>query len=326
MTLATFNIHDTSCILDKSLIQITKSHRLAIIPNKPEIFLAKYLIKNLFFLVVEKFSSDDFNINMHEKRVYSQNGEDGIIEFIFSKIGTTNKFSVEFGVGDGFECNTVYLLEKKKWKGLMMDYGADQQIHLNTVVKKAWSDRNGGFVNNARRGFKFIRKMITRSKRSAGFRRNVKLEKVTAENIQQLFQKYNVPKSFDLLSIDIDYNDYWVWKAITDYSPRVVVIEYNSSVPPTESRVVPYDPNAVWDGTNYFGASLLALRNLGLSKGYTLVGCDSRGINAFFVKSDLIKGLQINNIDQLYRPPQYGQLVDGIHIGHPPSDKKMIEI
>ncbi len=273
-----------------------------------------------------KSNENNFNINLHEKKIYSQNGEDGIIEFIFSVIGVTNKFSVEFGVGDGFECNTIYLLEKKKWKGLMMDYGAEQQIHLNTVMKKAWSSRNGGLANNVKRGFKFIRKIIKRSKRSIEFSRNVKIEKITAENIQQLFQKYNVPNDFDLLSIDIDYNDYWVWKAITDYSPRLVVIEYNSSIPPTESRVVPYNPDASWDGTNYFGASLLALRNLGLSKGYTLVGCDSRGVNAFFVKSDLIKRIKINDIDQLYRSPQYGQLVNNVHIGHPPSDKKMIEI
>jgi len=59
----------------------------------------------------------DFDINLHEKKIYSQNGEDGIIEFIFSKIGTTNKFSVEFGVGNGYECNTVYLLEKKRLEG-----------------------------------------------------------------------------------------------------------------------------------------------------------------------------------------------------------------
>lgn len=271
-------------------------------------------------------SDDNFDINLHEKKIYSQNGEDGIIEFIFSKIGTTNKFSVEFGVGDGFECNTVYLLEKKGWKGLMMDYGADQQIQWENVMKKAWSNRKLGLVSGLQRDLRFLKKILKRSGRSAHFRRDVKTEKVTAENIQQLFQKYNVPKNFDLLSIDIDYNDYWVWKAITDYSPRVVIIEYNSSIPPTESRVVPYDANASWDGTNYFGASLLALRNLGLSKGYTLIGCDSMGVNSFFCKSELVDGMKINDIDQLYRPPKYGQIINGEPIGHPPSSKKMIEI
>ena len=94
-----------------------------------------------------------FDINSNEKKIYSQNGEDGILEYIFSKVGTTNKFSVEFGVGNGFECNTVYLLEKKGWKGLMMDYGADQELNWNDVIKKAWSYRNSGIINNIKKYF-----------------------------------------------------------------------------------------------------------------------------------------------------------------------------
>jgi hypothetical protein len=272
--------------------------------------------------------SDDyeFDINQHERKIYSQNGEDGIIEYIFSKIGTTNKFCVEFGVGNGFECNTVHLLEKKGWKGLMMDYGADQEIQWDGVIKKAWSNRNLGLLYNIRKDARFLKKVLSHTKRSQRFQRDVKMEKVTAENIQDLFKKYNVPKDFDLLSIDIDFNDYWVWKSIVDYSPRVVVIEYNSSIPPTESKVVPYNPDARWDGTNYFGASLLALRNLGLAKGYTLIGCDSFGVNAFFCKNELVQGFKIKNIQELYRPPKYGEIVNGLHIGHPPSDKKMVEI
>ncbi len=271
-------------------------------------------------------NKNDFAINLYEKKIFSQNGEDGILEFIFSKIGTTNKFSVEFGVGNGFECNTVYFLEKKGWDGLMMDYGADQNIQWKSVIEKAWSNKNLGLIDNIKKDVKFIKKILNRSKRSTQFKRDVKNERVTAENIQNLFKKYNVPESFDLLSIDIDYNDYWVWKAITDYSPRVVVIEYNSSIPPNESRVVPYDPDAYWDGTNYFGASLLALKNLGLMKGYTLVGTESNGVNAFFIKSGLIKDFEIKKIEKLYNPPQYGEIINGCHIGHPPSKKKMIEI
>lgn len=272
-------------------------------------------------------NENDFNINEHEKKIYSQNGEDGIIEFIFSKIGTTNKFFVEFGVGNGFECNTVYLLEKNGWRGLMMDYGADQNIQWKGVMKKAWYNRKLGLIGSIQKDLAFFKKIISRTKRSRCFHIDIKLEKVTAENIQNLFQKYNVPKNFDLLSIDIDYNDYWVWKAIIDYSPKVVVIEYNSSILPTESKVVPYDPEAKWDGTNYFGASLLALKNLGLTKGYTLVGCDNNGVNAFFCKSELLDGIKIKDIKDLYRKPRYGEIINGVHIGHPPqSTKKMLEI
>ena len=85
----------------------------------------------------------------------------------------------------------------------------------------------------------------------------------------------------DLLSIDIDYNDYWIWKAVTAVSPRVVVIEYNATLRPPMSLVVPYDPACMWDGTNYFGASLEALVRLGRDKGYRVVACNYTGVNAF---------------------------------------------
>ena len=146
----------------------------------------------------------EFDINLHEKKIYSQNGEDGILEFIFSKIATTNMFSVEFGVGNGFECNTVYLLEKKGWKGLMMDIGSDRKILLKDVIRKTWSNKNLGFVYNIKKDLKFVKKILKQTKRSVNFQPNIKIEKITAENIQNLFQKYNVPKNFDLLSIDID--------------------------------------------------------------------------------------------------------------------------
>lgn len=269
---------------------------------------------------------DEFNLNLHERKIHSQNGEDGIIEFIFSKIGTTNKFSVEFGVGNGFESNTTYLLEKKGWKGLMMDYGSDEKIKTENLIKKGLYYRKFGIKYCLQKGIKFLKKTMDQYKRSRCFQYDIKKEKVTAENIEKLFQKYNVPKNFDLLSIDIDFNDYWVWKAITNYHPNVVIIEYNSSLPPTESRVVPYDSEAVWDGTNYFGASLLALQNLGNTKGYTLLGCDSNGVNAFFCKKNLVGDIKIKDIQYLYKSPKYGKIVNGVHIGHPPSDKKMIEI
>jgi len=224
-----------------------------------------------------------FNINYFEKKIFSQNGEDGIIEYIFSKIGTYNKFFVEFGVKDGTQCNTRYLLEKKSWKGLMMDNNPNQSLQI-------------------------------------------KQEFVTAENINDLFEKYQVPSKFDLLSIDIDYNDYWVWRSIQKFDPRCVVIEYNSSIPPSESRVVEYDPQGKWNKTNYFGASLLALTNLGKEKGYDLVGCDSEGINAFFIKKDIVKGLVKRTYDQMYKPPRFGHIINGTYIGHPLDKRKMMTI
>ncbi len=155
----------------------------------------------------------------------------------------------------------------------------------------------------------------------------VKKEFMTAENINKLFHKYNVPMEFDLLSIDIDSNDYWIWKAIKHYSPRVVVIEYNSSIPPNESKTIEYKPYFHPDGTNYFGASLLALKKLGASKGYTLIACDDAGVNAFFVRCDLVKNnFSVKNIEKIYRPPKYGIKINGKYVGHPPSNKQMLPI
>lgn len=223
------------------------------------------------------------NLNKFEKRVYSQNGEDGIIEIMFDKIGTTNKYFVEFGVEDGKECNTRNLREKKGWNGLIMDgngYG-------NPLIKK---------------------------------------EFITAENINKLFKKYNVPKKFDLLSIDIDFNDYYVWRAIKKYEPRVVVIEYNSSVPYNEPLVVKYEPKRMWDGTNYFGAGIKALYLLGKLKGYELVACDSNGSNAFFVKKELMKNNFVKKtLKEIYMPPKYGKRKKGKFAGHKMSQEKMIK-
>jgi len=111
----------------------------------------------------------------------------------------------------------------------------------------------------------------------------VRREIVTAENVEALFAKYGVPRGFDLLSIDIDGNEYWVWEAIRAWRPRVVVIEYNVFFSTDVSKTMPYDPEHCWDKTMFHGASLEALRRLGRRKGYSLVHTDSYAPNAFFV-------------------------------------------
>ena len=148
----------------------------------------------------------------------------------------------------------------------------------------------------------------------------VKKEFITAENIEELFAKYGVPAEFDLLSIDIDGNDYWIWKAITRYSPRVVIVEYNAHIPPGESKTIPYQPDFQWDKTDYYGASLAALNKLGEEKGYTLVCTDPHGVNAFFVRTDLVPGkFAPPPWPGTYRPPSFkGKLGKG----HPPDTLK----
>lgn len=198
-----------------------------------------------------------------ERKEYSQNGEDGCIQAIFAMIGTTNKYYVEFGVENGIECNTRYLMKHKGWKGLLMD---------------------GGFTNEEL---------------------NLQQEFITAENIEELFAKHGVPQEFDLLSIDIDGNDYWVWKAISHYSPRVVIMEYNACIPYEPAVTVSYDPEFSWDKTDYYGASLGAMVQLASQKGYTLIDTDRHGVNAFFVRSDLAKAFRIIAPQKLYRAAMF---------------------
>jgi len=115
----------------------------------------------------------------------------------------------------------------------------------------------------------------------------VRREFVNAENVNALFARYAVPERFDLLSIDIDGNDYWVWKAIEGFTPRVVVIEYNIFFALNRAETIRYDAQHVWrEGSSYHGASLAALRKLGAEKGYALVCTDSWAPNAFFVLRD----------------------------------------
>jgi len=209
---------------------------------------------------IRRVSHFQRQIPLIERKEYSQNGEDGCIQAIFAMIGTENKYYVEFGVENGIECNTRYLMKHKGWKGLLMD---------------------GGFKSEEL---------------------NLQQEFITAENIEELFVKYNVPKEFDLLSIDIDGNDYWVWKAITNYTPRVVIMEYNACIPYKPAVTVPYDPEFSWDKTDYYGASLSAMVQLGYQKGYTLIDTDRHGVNAFFVRDDLMRLFKKTEPKELYRP------------------------
>lgn len=243
----------------------------------------------LFFLVSGEAYKDEIDLSKYEKTVFSQNGEDGVIEKIFEIIGTSSKYYVEFGAYDGILCsNSRFLKEDLGWEGLLLD---------------------GGFENRELNLFK---------------------EFVTAENINDLFEKYQVPFDLDFLSIDIDFNDFYVWHALSNrYSPRLIVVEYNAAYLPHEDKVVKYSPFYLSDGTNYFGASILAFFNLARSKGYSLVYADKMGVNLFFIRDDLIDACNyhfknINDVKKIYSYPKYGQ---GPRGGHPkdPLKRKFVK-
>ena len=221
-------------------------------------------------------------INLFERQWMSQNGEDGIIQELFRRLGSGSSYFVEFGVGDGLQCNCAYLARYCSWQGLFLEGNPSDYERLAQHYRS---------FPKVRTEHAFIRR----------------------ENIAEIFAAYDVPREFDLLSIDIDGNDYWVWGALESYRPRAVVIEYNASYPPPASVAISYNPDHTWNGSTYFGASLTALSKLGNKLGYALIGTDMRGVNAFFVRSDLLtaSGFAALPPEAAYHPPQYSAFRGG---------------
>ncbi|MCB1068342.1 MAG: hypothetical protein KDK56_09160 [Simkania sp.] len=222
-----------------------------------------------FLFSMMKLQAETVNLVQYEKKIFSQAGEDGVIEQIFNMIGISTKYYVEFGAIDGHAySNTKYLREFKGWTGLLMDCDyEDLSINLHKHF-------------------------------------------ITAENINELFELHNVPYDLDLLSIDIDGIDFYVWHALDEkYRPRLVVIEYNPNFPPPLDYVIPYNPAHQWDHTRYFGASISALYKLGLQKKYTLVY--GRGGNLYFISDELVTASfqNANDIFKLYQ--------NGFHVPDP---------
>ena len=196
------------------------------------------------------------DLRAFERKVYSQNGEDGILEEILRRINVRRGFFVEFGVESGIECNCARLAFEEHWAGLFIEGDANEFAKLS----QRYAGRDGVQCVSAW---------------------------VTSDNIEEIFDAARVPPDFDVLSIDIDGNDYWVWRAIERWKPRIVVIEYNGAFPPHKRWVMKENRAHQWQRDSYYGASLASLAALGRDKGYVLVGTNTHGVNAFFVRQDL---------------------------------------
>ncbi|MBV8842577.1 MAG: hypothetical protein JO307_07180 [Bryobacterales bacterium] len=189
-------------------------------------------------------------------------------------------------MSDGLENNTIYLLAQG-WRGW-------------------WLEGDSAAIASIRSRFR---------RELAGGALTVGEARVTAENIAPLLGELRVPAEFDVLSLDIDRNTYWVWAAMNDYRPRVAVIEYNATFPAGVDWKVEYRPQAMWNGTSYFGASLTALELLGRKMGYALVGCSFSGVNAFFVREELCGDLFARpfTAENHYEPPRFGLIARASH-------------
>lgn len=209
-----------------------------------------------------------------EKKVFSQFGEDGVIEKIFEIIEPTSKFVVEFGALDGVTgCNARNLIVNRGWSAFLIEGNAGAA----GMMKQAYKD-------------------------------NPKVKALEAwvfpGNIEVLFEDNDVPEDLDLLVIDIDSNDYYVWKAIHDFRPKVVLLEANPHFPPPEKGVIKFDPMYHFDGSYYYGASAQSLYELAKKKGYELVHHVSGGNNLFFVREDYFDrfGIEDNSPEKIYTP------------------------
>lgn len=239
-------------------------------------------------ILAEKRNHEPGRLLQNGFKVYSQNDEDGIIQEIFARVGVTNRYFVEFGVEGGLENNSLYLL-LQGWKGLWLE-GSTKRVQ----------DIHARFQTKIDSGDLWVKEAF-----------------VGPENFTQLLNEASVPKEFDLLSIDIDGNDYHVLAALEGFSARVVVIEYNAKMRPPLKWVMKFNPTHGWDGTDYFGASLKSYELLLAKKGYALVGCNVTGANAFFVRKDLLadKFHAPYTAENHYEPARYF-LTPGFVSGH----------
>ena len=222
------------------------------------------------------------DLTRFERRVFSQNGEDGVLVEILNRVGVGPHYFVEFGIQEGVEGNCVLLADVFGWSGLFLE--ADPDLH-EVVARKF-----------------------------AGSPVQVLCELVTAARINEILVAAGVPEDLDVLSIDIDGNDLYVWDALTAVSPRVVVIEYNGGIQGAGALAQPHDPDRVWDGGSAFGSTVAALESVGRRKGYTLAHTDLTGTNAFFVRDDLVAALGVD------RAPRRTQNFGLTGISQPPSE------
>jgi hypothetical protein len=214
-----------------------------------------------------------------EFQVFSQFGEDGIIQHLVDKVPIENDVFVEFGVEDYTESNTRFLLVNDNWHGLVLD-GSD--------AHRRWLHSH-----------------------PTGWRHEI--EAVTAfidrDNINRLIGGAGIEGDIGILSIDLDGNDLWILEAIDVVSPRILILEYNATFGPEAAVTVPYDPSFVrgqkHSSNLYWGASLAALTRTARDKGFSLVGSNRAGNNAFYVRDDVVGELPVVEAADAWRPSRF---------------------
>lgn len=221
-----------------------------------------------------KSACDCMSIHEAEFKVFSQGGEDGIIQYLINKVVIENDVFIELGLEDYRESNTRFLLQNNYWRGLIID---SDTRHIQ-------------FLDNSDSMWQFGIKAISTF--------------ITAENINSIIQNAGFSGDIGLLSIDLDGNDYWILKAIDVVSPRILIIEYNSLFGCEHAITIPYRKDFSISKAHfselYYGASLPAIFLCAQQKGYQFVGCNKAGCNAFFVRNDVINNLPTFTVKEGY--------------------------
>lgn len=221
-----------------------------------------------------------------EYRVFSQNGEDGVLVEILRRIGQGNRSFAEIGAGNGVEGNCVFLADVLGWNGVFIDGSSAHARQLGAKYSK--NDRV-----------------------------QTRLAMVSPSTIDDVLLNAGMAEEPDIVSIDIDGNDYWIWEGMERIRPRVIVVEYNGSLDLAARLVQPYSPESRWNASGAFGASLGALEDLGLGKGYRLVHTDLTGTNAFFCRQELCADMP-DPVDVARRTANY--YLDGVRFPEGPTE------
>lgn len=220
-----------------------------------------------------------------EFKVFSQFGDDGIIEHLVAHVGVPREAErfVEIGVEDYREATTRFLLVNRNWRGLVVDR---DDAHVRRLERSSLLWRHDLHAVTAA---------------------------VEPDNFNDLLREHGFDRELGLLCIDVDGSDYWIWEAV-EAEPAIVVVEYNSVFGRARAVTVPYergfDRTRAHHSNLYFGASLRALALLGERKGYRLVGSNSAGNNAYFVRADRIGGLPAPTVDEAYVESRYRESRD----------------
>jgi hypothetical protein len=245
--------------------------------HKNRLLLGKIMLleNKVALLNVSELEETEFSI-------FSQWNEDGANSILVRSIDIKSRRFIEFGVETYMESNTRFLMANNNWAGLVIDGSSE---HIRTIKGSDWYWKSNltavcAFVNT--------------------------------KNIETIIADNGFDGEVGLLSIDIDGNDYWIWESMNNVEPAIVVIEYNALFGNDRAITVPYKEDFVRENENssylYWGASLPALKHLAGQKGYIFVGCESHGVNAFFVRKDKInKKLENLAATARYYAPQFRQ-------------------